>query len=383
MRSIQFICLLFLFGHINPAISQILRERPGSVKTEQKPAKPAQPKQSGSESVTPGPNRLVLKIMTDARCTIYVDGESRGIAEPGVAKKIGFAPGDYVLKWASTENKDAEAEQEISFKKEDMGAEKIFKIELQSNIDESKKRLQDLRDVQQAAAVALEALSSNMVRVEGGSFEMGCTSEQRDCGDHEKPAHRVELSTFYMCKYEVTQALWERVMGDNPSNFSGCAQCPVVQVSYDDVQAFLSKLNALTGGQYRLPSEAEWEYAARGGNKSRRTKYAGSDYLGSVAWYTDNSGAATRPVGQKQANELGLYDMSGNVWEWCSDWYDETIYASSPGANPLGASSGTFRVRRGGSWFNSPGDCRVSNRNWLVPVMRYDNLGFRLALPSR
>jgi formylglycine-generating enzyme required for sulfatase activity len=388
MRSIQFICLLFLFGLTNPAISQTLRERPGSGKPEQKPSKPTQPRQSTGESVSPGSNKLVLKIMTDARCTIYVDGESRGIAEPGVVKKIGFATGEYVLKWVSTERNEVGDEERLEYEKEQMGSEIIKEIELQSYIDEiirEEKRDQALPIVQQAAAAALEALSSNMVRVEGGSFEMGCTSEQRDCGDDEKPVHRVELSTFYMSKYEVTQALWVAVMGDNPSIFYGCAQCPVEQVSYLDVQAFLSKLNALIGGQYRLPSEAEWEYAARGGNKSRQMQYAGSNNLDAVAWYFHNTGSGTHPVGQKQANELGLYDMSGNVWEWCSDGYDETYYASSPGANPLGASSGEYRskVFRGGCWFFDPENCRVTKRNYNVHEYREFNIGFRLVLPSR
>ena len=172
-------------------------------------------------------------------------------------------------------------------------------------------------------------------------------------------------------------------MGDNPSEFYGCAQCPVENVSWDDVQEFLKKLNTKTGKQYRLPSEAEWEYAARGGNKSKGTQYSGGSNMDAVGWFTENSGGKTHPVGLKQANELDLYDMSGNVWEWCSDRYDERYYASSPESNPSGPGSGEYRVARGGGWDFNPAYCRSANRSWNSPAFRNFNLGFRLALPSR
>lgn len=218
-----------------------------------------------------------------------------------------------------------------------------------------------------------------LVLVKGGSFTMGCTSEQgSDCYDWEKPSHRVTLSDFYIGKYEVTQAQWKAIMGTNPSNFSNCDLCPVEQVSWEDIQEFLRKLNAKTGKKYRLPTEAEWEYAARGGSQSRGFKYAGSNSLDEVAWYIDNSGSKTHPVGGKRANELGLYDMSGNVWEWCQDWYGD--YSSNTQTNPSGAVSGSYRVLRGGSWYGSARDCRVSFRNLNTPTNRNGNVGFRLAL---
>ena len=217
-----------------------------------------------------------------------------------------------------------------------------------------------------------------MVWVSGGTFTMGATSEQgSDAYDWEKPAHSVTLSGYYIGKYEVTQKLWKAVMGNNPSYFKG-DNLPVEQVSWNDVQEFIRKLNQLTGKSYRLPTEAEWEYAARGGSNSRGYKYSGSDNVGSVAWYYENSGSTTHPVGSKSPNELGIYDMSGNVWEWCQDWYGD--YSSSSQRNPKGPASGSNRVGRSGGWCNGAGSCRVSYRLNLSPVNRYDFLGFRLVL---
>ncbi|MDR3268534.1 MAG: SUMF1/EgtB/PvdO family nonheme iron enzyme [Tannerella sp.] len=220
-----------------------------------------------------------------------------------------------------------------------------------------------------------------MVLVRGGAFTMGYTSEQgNDCWDYEKPAHRVTVSDFYIGKYEVTQAQWQAVMGSNPSDFKG-DNLPVEQVSWDDVQEFIRKLNAQTGKNYRLPTEAEWEYAARGGAQSRGYKYSGSNTVGNVAWYNGNSGAATHPVGQKSPNELGLHDMSGNVWEWCSDRYD--FYSSNSQTNPAGPSSGSYRVGRGGGWGNYAQFVRVPYRSGDTPDNRDFYLGFRLASGSK
>ena len=163
----------------------------------------------------------------------------------------------------------------------------------------------------------VNGVSFEMVRVEGGTFHMGATSEQKDeAWDREKPVHSVTLSSYYIGKTEVTQALWQAVMGSNPSNFKG-SNLPVECVCWNDCQEFIQKLNSLTGRNFRLPTEAEWEFACRGGNNSRGYKYSGSNNLGSVAWYDDNSGGQTHPVATKAPNELGIYDMSGNVWEWC------------------------------------------------------------------
>ena len=224
----------------------------------------------------------------------------------------------------------------------------------------------------------LDKLIGNMVYVSGGTFTMGATSEQgSDAYNDEKPTHSVTLSSFYLCKYEVTQALWQAVMDENPSNLKG-DNLPVEQVSWDDCQTFITRLNNLTGKNFRLPTEAEWEYAARGGNRSRGYKYSGSNVLSDVAWYDDNSGDKTHPVGSKSPNELGLYDMSGNVREWCSDWYG--TYSSTAQTNPTGSSSGSLRVLRGGSWFSVARNCRSSSRHHDVPDGRFYLLGLRLAL---
>ena len=217
-------------------------------------------------------------------------------------------------------------------------------------------------------------VSFNMVYVAGGTFQMGSNDGESD----ERPVHSVTLSDYYIGQTEVTQELWQAVMGSNPS-YSGFvgAKNPVNNVSWNDCQEFISKLNRLTGGRFRLPTEAEWEYAARGGNKSRGYKYSGSDYLGSVAWYEDNSGRDVHPVSSKSANELGLYDMSGNVEEWCSDWY--VSYLSSPQTNPTGAPSGSDRVLRGGSYISEKSECRSAVRFSFFPTFRCYSYGFRLA----
>ena len=224
----------------------------------------------------------------------------------------------------------------------------------------------------------VNGVSFDMMYVKGGTFIMGATSEQgSDAHSDEKPTHRVTLSNFYIGKYEVTQALWEAVMGSNPSEWTG-DDLPVERVSWDDCQTFIRKMNALTGKNFRLPTEAEWELDARAGNNSRGYKYAGSNNIGDVAWYDNNSGSKTHVVGTKSPNELGIYDMSGNVWEWCQDWYGS--YSSASQTNPTGASSGSYRVLRGGCWDFFARDCRSSYRDSNTPVIRYYNGGLRLVL---
>ena len=229
-------------------------------------------------------------------------------------------------------------------------------------------------------SLTVNGVSFEMVYVEGGTFDMGATTEQgSDAESDEKPVHSVTLDGYYIGKCEVTQDLWEAVMGSNPSYFKG-AQYPVEQVSWNDCQEFISRLNSLTGRTFRLPTEAEWEYAARGGNKSLHYKYSGSGNIGNVAWYYNNIGAlfSAHSVGTKTANELGIYDMSGNVCEWCSDWYGS--YSAGAQTNPQGPSSGSRRVCRGGSWCLSADDCRVSNRNRNDPSSSSNSYGLRLVL---
>jgi formylglycine-generating enzyme required for sulfatase activity len=223
----------------------------------------------------------------------------------------------------------------------------------------------------------------DMVFVLGGTFTMGCTAEQlSDCNDNEKPEHYVTLNDFYIGKYEVTQAQWKAVMGseNNPSYFRG-DNLPVEQVSWNDVQDFIKILNERTGKNYRLPTEAEWEYAARGGNNKSVFKYSGSNNVGEVAWHDGNSENTTHAVGTKKANELGIYDMSGNVYEWVSDRYDK--YSDADQTNPTGPATGSYRVERGGSWLVHEWRARVSYRDYIAPDRKDQTLGFRLASSSK
>ena len=226
----------------------------------------------------------------------------------------------------------------------------------------------------------LQELADNMVYVQGGTFTMGATDEQgSDAENNEKPAHNVTLSSYYIGKTEVTQELWQVVMGSNPSYYKGNRK-PVDQVSWYDCQTFFSKLNSLTGKNYRLPTEAEWEFAARGGIKSKGYKYSGSNTLDDVAWYDGNYDYGTHEVETKSPNELGLYDMSGNVFEWCNDWYGGKYYSSSPNNNPMGPSSGPLRVFRGGGSGNNANYCRLSRRMANVPDDHSKSMGLRLCL---
>ncbi|ATR91526.1 sulfatase-modifying factor protein [Porphyromonas gingivalis] len=217
-----------------------------------------------------------------------------------------------------------------------------------------------------------------MVYVQGGIFMMG----NNVGGDSdESPVHMVTLSDFYIGKTEVTQAQWKAVMGNNQSLFIG-DDLPAERVSWNDVQLFLKRLNQLTGKQYRLPTEAEWEYAARGGQKSKAYKYAGSDNIDQVAWWEGNSDGKTHLVATKAPNELGLYDMTGNVWEWCNDFYANNYYINSPDTNPTGPDTGNGRVLRGGSYGVPAKECRSTNRNKGNPDSREPFLGFRLVHPQ-
>ena len=236
----------------------------------------------------------------------------------------------------------------------------------------------------------VNGVSFTMIAVKGGTFTMGATSEQGSFVESdEKPTHQVTLSDYYIGETEVTQELWQAVMGttiqeqakkgSHDTSLYGVGNSyPMYYINWDDCQTFVTRLNQLTDKNFRLPTEAEWEYATRGGQKSKGYKYAGSNALSDVAWYRDNSSSKTHPVKQEQANELGLYDMTGNVCEWCQDWYGS--YSSNAQTNPTGLSSGSSRVARGGSWYDYASDCRVANRNYYSPGFRDYGLGFRVVL---
>ena len=205
---------------------------------------------------------------------------------------------------------------------------------------------------------------------------MGCQDDS--CTREELPAHLVTLDDFYICKTEVTQSQWLKIMKSNPSHSPRCGDCPVDQVSWDDVQVFLSRINNRAGGAiFRLPTEAEWEYAARGGSKSKDYLFSGSNDIDDVAWYYGNSEGDSWPVMEQEPNELGLYDMTGNVWEWCADWYGE--YSQDSLTNPHGPPYGTRRVTRGGSYSNTPKRCHITDRFLFEPSSSYVTIGLRLA----
>ena len=224
----------------------------------------------------------------------------------------------------------------------------------------------------------IKGVEFSMVKVEGGTFTMGATRQQGSNNSNQQPTHKVTLSTYYIGETEVTQELWQAVMGSNPSHFKG-AKLPVENVSWTECQQFINKINQLTGRKFRLPTEAEWEFAARGGKSSKSYKFAGSNNADAVAWHQGNSGNKTHNVGTKAANELGLYDMCGNVWEWCQDWFGN--YSSSAQTNPKGASSGTDHLNRGGGWCHESKFATVFYRGTSgKPDRKVDNLGFRLVL---
>ena len=214
----------------------------------------------------------------------------------------------------------------------------------------------------------VNGVSFKMIAVKDGTFQMG---------NGYYGVHQVTLSDYYIGETEVTQELWSAVMGSNPSYFTGNMQRPVEWVSWNDCQTFISKLNQLTGETFRLPTEAQWEYAARGGNKSKGYTYSGGDAIDDVAWHEYNSGGITHPVKTKAPNELGIYDMTGNVYEWCSDWYGS--YSSAAQTDPTGPSTGSYRLIRGGSWGSDATYCRVASRGSSTPTFSYISLGLRLA----
>lgn len=252
------------------------------------------------------------------------------------------------------------------------------------------------QELTQNFSIHVNGESFEMVFVEGGTFDMGCTREQGgDCEDIEKPAHEESLLNFYIGKYEVTQKLWQTVMeGDVYRSYnSGCEECPVERVSWKDIQEFINKLNILTDRTFRLPSEIEWEYAARGGKRSKGYKYSGSNHLDEVAWFMENyqeskygNRGTTHPVGMKKPNELGLFDMSGNVWEWCNDLYTKEYFHNGKPIHPGWPFEGTYiyfrRNLRGGSWGGTASGCRVSYCDYLTENYRDEYGGFRLVLES-
>lgn len=219
-----------------------------------------------------------------------------------------------------------------------------------------------------------EKIHIEMSYVQGGKFDMGSDDESAD----RRPAHAVTLNDYKIGRYEVTADQWKAVMGNNPADNKDCGDCPVVNVSWDEVQDFISKLNTMTGKQYRLPTEAEWEFAARGGTLGNMKKHAGRQHPQTIAWFGNNSKDHIHPVGRKQPNELNIYDMTGNAEEWCSDWYGKDYYTKKDVANPTGPDGGISKVVRGGSWESNADEISVTRRAAYTPGTKSGSLGFRL-----
>jgi len=234
----------------------------------------------------------------------------------------------------------------------------------------------------QCTVYVIQPIEPEVVWVEGGTFTMGCTDEQgEDCFDNEKPDHKVTVGGFYIGKYQVTQKEWLAIMvTDTPCGNHPDKELPMHVITWNQAQEYIMRLNATTDKNYRLPTEAEWEYAARGGNKSQGYKYSGSNNFDEVAWCVDNDFHFPYPVGTKKSNELEIYDMSGNVWEFCSDWYGS--YTVNSQTNPQGPPTGTMRIIRGGSWATQAVYTRVSTRSSVTPGENIGNAGFRLVLPK-
>ncbi len=254
----------------------------------------------------------------------------------------------------------------------------LFSVSAFAQSDESVSSEQDewqVTTVGKDLVFTVNGVSFTMKYVEGGSFQMG--SAEEDAYRNETPVHKVTVSSFYMGETEVTQALWQAVMDSNPSHFKGDKR-PVEDVSWTSCQMFILTLSQITGCHFRLPTEAEWEYAARGGKKTHSYRYSGKKKIGGVAWFLDNSGNKTHNVKGKSPNELGLYDMSGNVWEWCADWYEK--YGHGSLVDPQGPAEGVYHVLRGGCWNSNDWYCRVSNRSFNNPDHGSNGYGFRLVL---
>ena len=299
-------------------------------------------------------NGCEVEITAPAEATIYVDGK-----QVGNTQYVGSLTYGQHTAYAVLNGK--------------RGAEKTIDIAMGNT-----QKVIVLLTINDNQIFIVNGVTFEMVAVDGGTFTMGATNEQgSDVYSDEKPTHLVTLSSYLIGKTEVTQALWQAVMGSNPSSFKESNR-PVERVTWNDCQDFIKKLNKMTGKQFRLPTEAEWEYAARGGSKSRGYKYSGGNSLENVAWYSSNSIDSTHDVATKQPNELGIYDMSGNVWEWCNDLYGS--YSSSSQTNPQGVSNDRSRVYRGGSWRYFHNQCRVSVRFNGPPLYQYDCIGLRLAL---
>lgn len=325
-------------------------------------------------------SEVEIHIDTDSDCKVLRFHKEILIAKAGEDNVISLRPGKHKLEFVSIENENVKINEIIEV---NSGVYSDFlEIALEDAIlnyqDQEYTERQNKENKKKERFA--KSIIDDMVLVKGGSFTMGATKEQGPGCDKDEIPHEVTLDSFYIGKFEVTQKLWESVTGNSPSIHKG-AEYPVENVSWNDCHMFISKLNEKSGRNFRLPTEAEWEYAAKGGQLSKHYKFAGGNNINDVAWCDDNSGSMPHPVGTKLANELGIHDMSGNVWEWCEDLYGS--YGKTPCSNPHGPSNGTEHIFRGGSWDYYARFCRVTFRRCAKPDFHFCNLGLRLALDAQ
>ena len=334
-----------------------------------------------------------MHIDTDYDCRVMLFKKEKMLARADEDNLLLLQRGKYKFEFVANGFDKVRTTETVEIKEEDLNSTDYIEVRLKENVEkviaereECERKEREKKEREERGKFNVGGVEFKMVYVEGGTFMMGAQNSDPkspnydgEALDDESPVHEVELSDYYIGETQVTQALWKAVMGNNPSVFTVDDDFPVETVSWDDiVEKFIPALNKKTGRTFRLPTEAEWEYAARGGNKSKGHMYSGSDEIDEVAWYMGNSGGETHPVKGKKANELGLYDMSGNVWEWCSDWFG--FYSSGAQTNPQGPDKGLRRVLRGGSFGYEARYCRVSSRIPCTPNTSSYIVGFRLVL---
>ena len=315
-----------------------------------------------------GPRPMEFLVTED--CTLLINGMNQGNYPGGIQFTVHNPAGDYQIRVISQHDSSIYYDTLYRYDPNNGPADNLMVIPLNNKII----------DISRALKPIIDAIKYNMVQMDGGEFTMGDHTGNTDEG----PEHKVTLHNFQISKYEVTQSQWEAIMGSNPSNNRKCKDCPVENVSWEEANQFMTRLNNLTGEHYRLPSEAEWEFAARGGMLAIRQtdKFSGSRTLPPVGWFYDNSLGQTHPVGTKAVNALGISDMSGNVAEWCADWYDSYYYKASTYENPTGPDNGRNKVVRGGSWNDYDQSCRVSYRDKQPANHKDKSIGFRIAKDS-
>jgi len=305
-----------------------------------------------------------MEFLVTEDCELFINGKNEGKFAGGIEFRLPYTPGHHRIRVVSQYDPSIYYDTIYNYNPSNNAADNLMSIPLNNKVLNSR-MLQPL----------LDSIKYNMVHIAGGSFSMGTKAGNND----ESPQHAVELSSFYISKFEVTQHQWKSIMGNNPSFNKKCNDCPVENITWVDASQFISALNALTNERYRLPTEAEWEFAARGGTLSLNYKFSGNQKLEKIGWFYENASNSSHPVGKKVANELGIVDMSGNVAEWCSDWYGRNYYSTSDLQNPKGPASGSEKVVRGGSWTDYDQYCKIISRNRNASTFKSKTIGFRLA----